>query len=193
MAKIPKTKWELAPEGTHNAVCIKFIDLGTQDVTFKGETKESRLCRIYFDLVDCKTKTGENVVIFQKYTYSASAQGNLSKDLRSWLGVKNAGDFDLATIIGKPALVKVEHSENGEYANIKGIMELPKGVKVKKSTEEQYALFLTPEDFDANVFNELPEKLQATIMDSKTEYAECTAVKTKKKAVTTPAKKTGKK
>lgn len=189
MPQIPKTKWELAPEGTHPARCIGFLDLGTHSQTFKDKTEDKRLCRIYWHLIGLKTKTGANVVIFQKYTYSPSANGNLMKILRSWLNVKDS-KFDLAELIGKPAQVKVEHSENGDFANVVAVMECPKALKVKESDEDTHLLFLTPEDFDINEFNELPENTQGFIMDSP-EYLECVANKgSKKKAIakTEPAK-----
>lgn len=185
MAKIPKTKWEQAPAGTHAARCIGFVDLGTHMVAFQQqEPKETRLCRIYYDLVNLKTKDGKNMVVFQKYTYSPSPKGNLMKTLKSWLNVKDA-NFDMADLIGKPALVKVEESKSGEYTNVTTVMEVPKGTKVKESNEQTHMLFLEPDDFDINEFNELPEGLQGTIMDSLYEYAACTAKGVKKKA---PAK-----
>lgn len=186
MPKMPKTKWEIAPAGTHNAICIRFIDLGTQKQVFKGEESEARQCRLYFDLIDEKTKDGKNVVAFQKYTYSPSPKGNLMKALRSWLGVKDS-DFDMDQVLGKPAMITIEH--NGEYANITAITSPTKGAKFRKSTEEVYSLHLTEEDFDVNVFNELPEGLQGKIMDSP-EYAEVSAPKGKKKTV--PPTKKGK-
>lgn len=191
MAKIPKTQWELAPEGTHNAECIQFIDMGTQKTTFNGKEGEARQCRLYFHLVDEKTKDGKNVVIFQKYTYSPSPKGNLMKMLKAWLGVKDS-NFDMDDIIGKPALVTVQHSDNGDYANVVNVAALTKGAKISKSKEPHYSLHLNVDDFDANVFNELPEGLQGKIADTK-EYLEASATKPKKKKVEMPAKKAGKK
>lgn len=186
MAKIPKTKFEVAPEGTHNAICVRFVDMGTQKQTFKGEEKESRICRIYFDLVDEKTATGNNMCVFQKYTYSPSANGNLMKMLKGWLKIKSP-DFDMDEVLGKPALVTITHSESGEYANITAVVDVPKNTKVRKSTETIYSLHLTPEDFDVDSFNELPSHLQGIIADSP-EYLEATSAK--KKA---PKKKAAKK
>jgi len=187
MAKIPKPEWELAPEGVHNAVCCKFIDLGTQLTTFKEEEKEVRQCRVYFHLVDEKTSKGDNVVVFQKFTYSASPNSNFAKTLKAWLMVKDPANFDPSDLIGKPASITIEH--NNGYANITNISGLAKGVKPKKSNEPSYCLFLTPEDFDANVFNELPEKTQGLIADTK-EYLLATTAKKKtaKPAAKVPAK-----
>lgn len=187
MAKIPKTAWELAPEGTHNAECIQFVDMGTQKTNFNGKEGEARQCRIYFHLVDEKTKDGKNVVIFQKYTYSPSPKSNLMKTLKAWLNVKDS-NFDMDEVIGKPALVTVQHSDTGEYANVVNVAALTKGAKISKSKEPHYSLHLNPEDFDANVFNELPEGLQGKIADT-VEYLEASAVKPKKAVPVKKAKK----
>lgn len=182
MPKIPQTKFENAPEGVHSAICTRFIDQGTQKVSFKGKESESRQCRISFDLVDEKTKDGKNMVASQRMTYSGSAKSKLAKMLKAWLNV-DASNFDMDGVLGKPALVTITHSEDGQYANITAVTGVPKNTKVKKSTEEIFSLHLTPEDFNADAFNELSENMQGIIADSP-EYLEATA--TKKKA---PAKK----
>jgi hypothetical protein len=190
MAKIPKQEFELAAEGTHNAVCCAFIDLGTQTVlnfTTKEE-EEKRQCVIAFHLVNEKTKTGKNVTVRQTYTYTQSTNGNLFKVLQSWLGIKNANDIEVDTLVGKSAMVTVAHSENGQYANIKAVTGLAKGVKPFKSNEPQICVLLTPEDFDAGAFNELSEKMQGKIADTK-EYLAASSPKKKTVAAKTVSKK----
>lgn len=189
MPQIPQTKWELAPEGTHVAIGAKFIDLGTQTVkAFKEgeEDKEVRQCLVVWDLPNEKTSTGANVTVRKKYTYGTSSNGNFFKDICAWFGLKSLAGFDVDSIIGKPAMVTVQHSDNGNYANVKSVTSVPKGTKVPKSTEPQYALHLTPEDFDPAVFNELSENMQGIIANTK-EYLECSSPK-KKSAKAAPAK-----
>lgn len=182
MSRIPKSSGrELAPEGTHNAVCVAVVDLGTQPSEQWGDKRKVQLA---FELVDEKTSKGEAMVVYRQYTFSPSPKGNLIKDLRAWQG-KDAvkEDFDMDELLGKPASVTVEHNdtERGIFANISNIGSLPKGVKVKKPTEPLRSLYLD-DSFDQDAFDELPDFLKEKIMVTK-EYAE----------ISKPAPKKGKK
>lgn len=179
MPKIPVKPRELAPEGTHNAICFLVADLGTQTSSYDGKESEQREIQIAFDLVDEKTKEGKNMCVYKKVTYSGSPKANLTKIIKTWFN-KEAKDFDMASALGAPAMITIAHSEKG-YANIVSIAAPPKGVKVKKSTEPQISFFL--DEFDASEYNELPEWLKGKIADSP-EYLEASAPKKK-----TPAKK----
>lgn len=175
MSAIPKGSGarELTPEGVHNANCVQVIDLGTQTVTFKGEERQSRQVQLAFELADEKTSEGNAFVSYRKYTYSSSPKSNLMKDLRAWLGKdKVTGDFEMDTLLGKPAMITIEHSETerGTFANITNIGGLAKGMKPKKPTEPLRSLYLD-ESFDSATFEELPEFLKEKIMVTK-EYEE---------------------
>lgn len=190
MAKIPQPEFELASEGTHNAVCCAFIDLGTQTVLnfTSKEEEEKRQCVIAFHLVNEKTSKGKNVTVRQTYTYTTSPKGNLFKVLQSWLGIKNANEIEVETLVGKQALVTVKHNDSGQYANIVAVTSPPKGTKPFKSNEPQTCVILTPEDFDAGAFNELSEKMQGKIADTK-EYLAASSPKKKTVAAKTVSKK----
>lgn len=188
MPKIPTgSTRELAPEGTHNAVCVQVIDLGTQKVRdFKDKEKfnDVRKLNMAFQLVEEETSEGKAVVVYRQYTFSASPKSNLMKDLKAWVGLKieNAADFDTDTLLGKACSITVEHetTEKGTYANISNIAALPKGMKAKKPTEALVSFSLDEGEFDQEVFDALPEYLRLKIADSP-EYAAATAPKPSKK------------
>jgi hypothetical protein len=191
MGKIPAARpREQAAEGTHIAVCTSVIDLGTQASEQWGDRHKVSLG---FELVEEKTSDGKAMVVYKQYTYTNSPKGNLMKDLKAWLGVKN-GDFDMDNCLGKPASVTIEHSETdrGTFANITNIASLPKGTKVRKATEPLVSFYLD-ETFDEDVYNGLSEYLRNKIAASP-EYAEimegaAAKKKPKKTAAAAPAKK----
>lgn len=183
MSKIPQgSTRELAPEGVHNAVCVQVIDLGTQEVRdFKDKNKINKVRKVQlaFQLVEEETSEGNAVVVYRQYTFTNSPKSNLMKDLKAWLAVKDA-EFEMDNCLGKPVSVTIEHAETekGTFANVTNLAGVAKGVKVKKASEPLRSLYL--EEFDEEVFNELPEYLRLKIADTD-EYAAATAPKAKAK------------
>ena len=179
--KVPKTNNsnKLPPEGSHLGVCIALIDLGTQTVTWQGDTKLLRKVRIGFELPDekavFKEEKGEQpFTIYKDYTLSLSDKSNLRKDLESWRGKKfsdeETGDYDLKNILGKTGLVSIVHSPSKDgsqtYANLSTITQLPKGMarEVTPVNPIKYFSLMEP---DWNVFEEFPDFLKEKIRASK--------------------------
>ena len=178
MSKPPKAApRELPDEGTHSAVCVGFIDIGTQKSEKFGDRHQ---CLLRFELVDLSTKE-KPVVMSRTMTYSGNAKSTLAKTLKAWLGVKDAGEFEMENLLGKPGIVTIEHSETekGNFANITNISAVRKGEKLKKPVSELKSLFLD-DSYDAEVFESLPEWVQNKILDSD-EYTEVSKPKGKSK------------
>jgi hypothetical protein len=158
---------ELAPEGTHTAICVRVLDLGTQHSEKWGDKHKINLA---FELLDEQTDEGEPFVVYKQYTASLSNRSTLAGDLKSWLNQKFEKDdeFDLEDLLGKAGLVTIVHTDGDDdkvYANIDTITGLPKNTKVRKASEKLVSLFLN-DDFDQEVFSELPEFLQERIASS---------------------------
>lgn len=182
---------ERAPEGSWRAMIVGFIDLGTQDPSpetlkkFK-DAEPQRKCNVEFALEPTgkvKRTDGKPFIIAKRDTYSPSAKSNLMKYLRKAFAIKSA-NIDMSEIIGRVCTVTTEH--NGDkYTNIIDVSALPAGTKLKGLEKiATRTLFLTPDEFDEEVFDKLNDKTKETIMGSP-EYDECTTTPKKKK----PAKK----
>jgi len=175
MSKIPKgAQRELPEEGTHNAVCVQVIDLGTQK-NANPEWGDKRKVLLGFELVDVQDEE-HTALVSKQYTFSDSQKGNLMKDLKKWLNIKS-GDLDMDDCLGKQALVSIEHKETdrGTFANISNISSVPKGTKMRKPQSVTRSLYLD-ETFDADVYEELPEWIRLKIATSP-EYEEVAAPK----------------
>jgi len=82
--KMPDAKggdFELAPAGAQLAICIRLIDLGTQQTEFKGERKLQRKIMIGWELPFEKTKKGEPFIHYKRYTLSSHEKSTLRKHL----------------------------------------------------------------------------------------------------------------
>ena len=181
MSKPQSTPRELCPEGAHPSVCTGVIDLGTQVVTFKGTEKKQKKLYIEFEPQGVEKESGDPFLVSLRVTNSDSDKSTLVKTLKSWLGVKNASEFDLAQCVGKSALITVSQSEDGQYANITNVSGLPKGMKVGKPVAALRSLFLD-DTFDETVFESLSDKAKEKIMSSPEYDAVLAAAKPKKVA-----------
>ncbi len=159
--------------GTYPAVCYGLIDIGWQ---YNEAYKKSSPKLIIMWEIPGETITidGEEKsrVISQTYTVSLNEKATLRKDLTSWRGKdftdEELKQFDLKSILNVPCLLNIIHKEsNGRtYANISGIMKLPKGVKVPRGMMEPVLFDLDTSDLGD--IDELPEWIQKKIRESDT-------------------------
>jgi hypothetical protein len=172
--------FEPAPAGMHRAICYRFIDLGTQEIEWKGETKHQRKIMLSFELVDELEEfehDGQKVKrpysVHQRFTWSMHEKGNLRPFLESWRGKgftdadMAAGGFDTKNLVGVPCYLNVIHNTNDgrTYANIKSANPLPKRDKedMPKPHNPLTYLALQEDRFDWEVFNGLHDKLRGVI------------------------------
>lgn len=128
------------PAGLHRAICIAYIDLGTQEgqkymepnetvlrpkVAIVWETPDERID------IDGELKP-QNITKF--YTKSISQKANLAADLESWRGKafteEERKGFDLDNILGVPCQINVVHEfKNGKArAKLANVLPLSKGM-----------------------------------------------------------------
>jgi len=169
-------EFELAPAGTHLAVCYRVIDLGTQKSTYNGKEKEQHKILISWELADEMMTDGKPFIIGQRYTWSMSEKATLRKHLESWRGAAfqdkdfagPPNGFNIRNILGKGCILTIAHKEEGDrtYANITGIGKLMKGMTSPMPTNTQMFLWLETGLWDMNTFNILGDGLKKIIMQA---------------------------
>lgn len=172
---LPKNEggnFELTPDGTFVSRCYRFIDLGSHDQSFNGESKGlKRLIMIGFELPTELMSDGRPFSIHKRYTWSMHEKATLRKDLEAWRGAKftdgdfGPGGFDVRNLLGKPCTLSIVHSQSGEntYANISSIGKAMKGVEIPDAINAPVYFSLEKPFFDAEVFDGLSEKLKEFI------------------------------
>lgn len=168
--------FEIAPEGVFLARCYKMVDVGTQTETGQFGTKENRKIYLYWELLqdddgeEIRMEDGKTPFsIFNSYKLSLHPKANLRKHIDSWRGKKlteeEAADFDLTKLLGAFCKLQITHSTSKDgqktYANIEAIMT----TKKKLDGVNEVSSF-SIENPDMEVFNALPEWLQAKIEDA---------------------------
>lgn len=126
--------FEPAPDGSHAAVCVDFIDLGLVKTEWQGVAKMKPKCRVVFE-IDATMKTGSRYIVGATFTATLDSKGRLLPFLTSWRGKKFTQEelkgFDTEALVHVPALVQIVHviKPDATYANIDSIMFPPKGMK----------------------------------------------------------------
>lgn len=163
------------PSGTHVAICVRFIDLGTQQQEWKGTTKLYRKVLITWELPGELMDDGRPFTISKRYTWSMSEKANLRHDLHGWRGkafteadFTGPDRFDIKNILGKACLLTIVHDvkDGSTYANIQSVSALPKGMSAPAHTNPIVYFSLEADRFDADVLAGLSEKIQAVIKSS---------------------------
>ena len=127
------TTFEPAPAGVHAATCVDVVDLGIVDVTWKGVTKQQHKVRVAWQIAENR-EDGKPFMVFRRYTLSLHEKAALRKDLESWRGqaftAEESRSFDVEPMIGRGCLLNVTHNvvEDKTFANVVGVMPLPKGM-----------------------------------------------------------------
>ena len=151
------------PEGTHIAVCNMVVDIGMQETNYGPKHK----CYIRWELpneeIEWTDKEGNEhkgpMTIGANYTVSLSEKANLRRDLEGWRGkaftAEELAGFDVFNILGKACQVSVVHNESGGkvYANVSGVVALPKGVSAPELTNDP----LKYSDDEPEMFDQLPD------------------------------------
>nr|DAW33980.1 MAG TPA: hypothetical protein [Bacteriophage sp.] len=160
--------------GTYFAVCIGAVDLGEQETTYNNKTRYANQLQIIFELpselieIDGEEQPRQ---LSRRFSVSLSTKSNLRKFIETWYGKKFTDDaireFDTRELLGKPAMLSVVLSEDGNYANIASAAALPKGMEAPKAKSE--LIDFDVEEWDDEAFQKLPEWLQELIKKS-TQY-----------------------
>ena len=169
MAKNDGGERIVIPAGTHVARCYGIIDLGTQYSEKFGN--KSRKVQIQWELPNEPMDDGRPLAISKKYTLSLNEKSNLRKDLESWLGrsitaKEEREGFALGSMLGAPCLLSVIHAEsNGKtYANIAGVMSVPKGTAVPDQVNPMVSYDI--ENGKDAIYAKLPEWIRKIIDES---------------------------
>lgn len=138
-AKVPDSKYVIAPEGLHAAVCCDVIDCGQQQTPF-GPKHKVELRWQLADSVDSE-KGPQRPVVRQRYTNSLHEKARLRTMLEMWRGRKFSKEelqgFDLEKLTGASCQVQIIHhttDEGSTYANVNTVIPLGKGMDKVTST-----------------------------------------------------------
>lgn len=135
IASAKNTALELPPAGTFIARCYSLMDIGTHETEWQGHKKRVRKIRLGFELPEERRADGEPFTISRELVNSLHVKATLRKTLESWRGrpftAEELDHFDLAALLGAPALINIAHAERkdgtGKYASVTNVTRPMKG------------------------------------------------------------------
>jgi hypothetical protein len=140
-----------APSGQWSSVCVDVVDLGMLEVAFGGKKKTQHKIRIVWQISEVMSDN-KPFLVQKRYTLSLHEKAALRKDLESWRGKPFTDDelngFDLEVLLGVTCLLNVlqQTKEGDTYANVVGIMRLPKGMQAISQLDYVRVRDRKPED-----------------------------------------------
>lgn len=170
------TNYTPTPAGVHEAVCSRFVDLGTHEDNGMYGLKIRREIMISWEIpahrVDIDGKSLP-VMHNQYFTWSFNEKANLRQSLESWRGqpfteADLAGPpngFDTRNLVGVGCLLQIMHNEAGK-AKLKGIMPLNKESCPPLEGEPLYFAMQDPATLDMKAFGRLSDFHQGKIKQS---------------------------
>lgn len=127
-------EFELPSEGSHQAVCICVIDLGTQDNTYEGVTTTAHKVFVGFEVADEFKASGDPFILGRDYTFSLNEKAALRGLVKALRG-KDVGadeELDLRALLKKPCIVSLENkttSGGKSYVKLTGVQPPMRGNK----------------------------------------------------------------
>lgn len=170
--------FEQAPAGTHEAICIGVIDLGTQLEEYQGTKSERRKVVLQWELPTCIMESGKPFVVSKFYTAGLGDTYTLRQHLEAWRAKpftkEELSGFESKNILGKPCLLSIIHNEAGK-ARVTGVMACPKGMTLPPIANPTVYFSMEKDDFRLDVYDAIGKGLQEIIRKSP-EWAELQGV-----------------
>jgi hypothetical protein len=160
---------EIAPPGSHYAVCCTVVDLGSQS----GQYGIKHQLYVGWELSEELTSRGKPHVLGKFYSLTADARGALREDLESWFG-KPLDSYEISRLnlvddlLGRTCTLGVlrDVGKDGKpQAAITSVMLPAKGKPAKTVTASDPIVFGF-EDFDRRAYESLPQWLQNIVSRS---------------------------
>lgn len=162
-------------EGLQPARCFAIIDLGIQQGSYKGvPTEPQPEVMICWELTKFMRTYKEEegpvpAIQMQKYTFSNGKKAKLPKVMKSWAQLKKELEvLNLKPYLGQYCMLNIEHSADGEYANISGngtgVNPFMKEIAKPKAHFEN--IWFDLDNFSWELFNKLPQYPQKLIQKS---------------------------
>lgn len=171
------------PPGVYIGRCIGLIDLGTQEVTFEGDTKLQHKAVVQWEVLG-EDEAGVPLTVevdgqqmpltvSKRYTMSLSTKARLRADLAAWRGrdftAEELKAFDVSKLLGAYCMLNIQQQEatNGKvYTNVASITPLPREIAKHKPQGVHPLSLFDIDKPDLQLFESFHDKLKETIQSS---------------------------
>lgn len=167
------------PEGQHEMICTRVVDMGTHKSEYQGQVRHLRKILISWEIPAVRTVIdGKDVpaIHSERFTWSFHEKSNLRKTLENWRGTPFKPEdfsgppngFHIRKLVGVPCYAQIMHETGGNgktYANMTSIMRYP-GKAENWPKAEGDLIFFDLDDFRQDVFDKLTKRIKAQIAET---------------------------
>lgn len=174
---IEPVSYEICPSGSHGAVLVALLDLGSQWSEFGDKPgKWMRQLHLIWELTSAKDSEEENFLIGKTYTWSLHEKSALRGMIKQWRGrdLADGEQFDLLKILGQKCLVSISHASKGDktFAQLDGVSAPPAGMKIEAATHEPFCRSITEDKLPADWLPRIYGKPLAEVVNASREVEE---------------------
>jgi len=137
-------KYEKAPAGLQQAVCVDVVDLGM--VKSEKFGNEQHKIKIVWQLKEISDESNKRFLISRRFTLSLNEKSALRPFLESWRGLPFSvddltGGFDVEKLVGVNCFLQIFHTDDGKYANVVNVMPCPKGEELIEASNYTRSIY----------------------------------------------------
>jgi hypothetical protein len=156
--------------GVWQGVCYKVVDIGTQEETYAGESKQQRKFYIFWEIAQLMGD-GRPFSVSCKFTLSLHKKSTLRPFLEAWRGkafseAELKDGFHLKKLLGAQCLLALVQTDDQKYTNVSSAIALQEGTSKMPVSNALVYFSLESEEFDPKIFDALPEWLKKKIVTS---------------------------
>lgn len=172
----PRSRYELAPSGTHLARLYRFVDLGWQTPVYEDQARDQHQAILGWELCGRLMSDGRpytvsktiNLSLHEKSTFRGWAEAMVGREFGP-ADLAGRSRFDVKELIGTICLLSIEHTvsrKGSHFAKVANLMQAPEGAVAPPPVNEPIYFSLDPNEFDPTLFASLPqwdrEKIEAS-------------------------------
>lgn len=140
--------FELPPSGTHPAVLIGLIDLGTHEREFNGEKNDVHKLLLIWELTGEHDSKGDPFVVAKDFTWSLNKKAKLRGFVEGYAGraLIDGEEYDLGLMLGQPCMINLTEGTSGKgnkFVDVSSISKPMKGLTVPPTDKQTFALVLS--------------------------------------------------
>ena len=138
----------IATAGTHSAVLVAIVDLGTKKDRYQDSGKEFTARKVFFcwELEDTDAKEGgPRFFAGADYTLSFGERAKLRQLVENWRGnkFKDGDNFDVDKLLGQPCLLQITHKTTSAGRTVAQIVSAAKLAKGMVKIAPTHPLFIS--------------------------------------------------
>lgn len=135
--------FEMPPAGSHPAILVGLVDLGTFEDNYNGKKGEKHKVFLVWELTAESDSEGRNFAVGRDFTFSLGAKAHLRPIVEGFRGraMVEGEEFDFGSLLGQPCMVNLSEgvsSKGKKFIEVASVSKPPKGLTVPPTTFEHF-------------------------------------------------------